>query len=593
MTVDRASGVVRVESGIEKLATRGACEGARLARRPSGDIVFQCTDGDGRPVSDVWRATVSGEIAVFPLPREALILDAAPRGGCAPRAHRDEKKAAILVSALDIDKERLLGRRAQTLWSIETPDLGGSSTVYAGAGHVLAPRHVQALAAIRVLSNRPFIGAEWAISRGAACGGLTPWSGLVLRRRPPPPYPRRRRTSSDHGSVTTTSSKLEMASLSRRPGPSGGGVGRAVVAAASARSRPPACPGLASASGVLRSAQWARLLECHPQSGLAATRSAGRAPTSRTLRASAAGVNALLKRSASSSAMPWRSRTRAVWPDVKRTLMGRMARTRRASSQPFIPDRTTSTINRSIDSPAAPSPHASASSPDDASCTPVAVVLEDRADPRRAPARRPRRPGRSRSRHGTSTRLGAGAAARTGVVASSAMRGKYSATAVRVDRPAVHRDAPAALRGEPARGRQAEARPASGRLGRERPFEDPLAHFDAHPDARVGDREAPRAPGPAHAVHVRLVLAEHDVRGAQGEARPPRGIASRAFAARFKTTRSSASRSTITSPGEPALWISTAVIPGPARRVARFCRSLSAAPTFTRSGRDGSRRREA
>jgi hypothetical protein len=39
--------------------------------------------------------------------------------------------------------------RAQTIWSIETPDLGGSTTVYAGAGHVLA-RGAQALAAIRL-----------------------------------------------------------------------------------------------------------------------------------------------------------------------------------------------------------------------------------------------------------------------------------------------------------------------------------------------------------------------------------------------------------------------------------------------------------
>ena len=147
MTVDRATGVVRVESNVERLPTSAACEGARLARRPNGELVFQCLDADGHPASDLWRIGPSGEIAAFPLPRETLLLDAAL--GDAVLAHTETRGGRVLVSALDIDKERLLGRRAQTLWSIETPDLGGSTTVYAGAGHVLA-RGVSALAAIRV-----------------------------------------------------------------------------------------------------------------------------------------------------------------------------------------------------------------------------------------------------------------------------------------------------------------------------------------------------------------------------------------------------------------------------------------------------------
>ncbi len=147
MIVDRASGVVRAQSPVEKLGTRGVCEGARLARRPSGELVFQCTDADGLPSSDLWRITPSGEMAAFPLPRETLVLDAAL--GDSLLAHAELKGGKVLVSALDIDKERLLGKRAQTIWSIETPDLGGSTTVYAGAGHVVA-RGAQAVAAIRV-----------------------------------------------------------------------------------------------------------------------------------------------------------------------------------------------------------------------------------------------------------------------------------------------------------------------------------------------------------------------------------------------------------------------------------------------------------
>jgi hypothetical protein len=147
MIVDRESGIVRVQSPVERFGMRGACEGARLARRPSGELVFQCTDGEGVPTSDVWRIDPSGEMTAFPLPRETLLLDAAL--GSSLLTHAELKGGKVLVSALDIDKERLLGRRAQTIWSIETPDLGGSTTVYAGAGHVLA-RGEQALAAIRI-----------------------------------------------------------------------------------------------------------------------------------------------------------------------------------------------------------------------------------------------------------------------------------------------------------------------------------------------------------------------------------------------------------------------------------------------------------
>jgi hypothetical protein len=147
MIVDRDTTVVRAQSPVERFAMRGACQGARLARRPSGEILFQCTDGDGLPSSDLWRIATSGEMTPFPLPRETLVLDAAL--GDSILVHADLKGGSVLISALDIDKERLLGKRAQTIWSIETPDLGGSTTVYAGGGHVLA-RGVEALAAIRL-----------------------------------------------------------------------------------------------------------------------------------------------------------------------------------------------------------------------------------------------------------------------------------------------------------------------------------------------------------------------------------------------------------------------------------------------------------
>jgi hypothetical protein len=148
IVVDRTSGVVRAQSQVERLGLRGPCgDVARLARRSNGDLLFQCVDPEGSPASDLWRVSASGELLAFPLPRESLLLDAAL--GDTVLAHTETRGGRVLVSALDIDKERLLGKRATTVWSIETPDLGGSTTVYAGAGHVFA-RGAQALAAIRV-----------------------------------------------------------------------------------------------------------------------------------------------------------------------------------------------------------------------------------------------------------------------------------------------------------------------------------------------------------------------------------------------------------------------------------------------------------
>jgi hypothetical protein len=148
IVVDRVSGVVRAQSPVERLATRGTCaESARLARRPNGDVIFQCVTAEGEPASDIWRVTPTGDLIAFPLPRETMLLDAAL--GDALLMHAETRGGGAIIGAVDIDRERLLGKRASTLWSIETPDLGGATTVYAGAGHVLA-RGAHAVAAIRV-----------------------------------------------------------------------------------------------------------------------------------------------------------------------------------------------------------------------------------------------------------------------------------------------------------------------------------------------------------------------------------------------------------------------------------------------------------
>jgi hypothetical protein len=149
MIVDRASGVVRAQSEVSRFGVKGERgEGARLARRPNGEILFQMLGADGAPASHLWRAGRDGELSAIPLPNSKLVLDASL--GDAMLGHYEVRGGHVVISAIEIDREgRLLGRRAATLWTIETPDLGGETTVYAGAGHVLA-RGAEALASIRV-----------------------------------------------------------------------------------------------------------------------------------------------------------------------------------------------------------------------------------------------------------------------------------------------------------------------------------------------------------------------------------------------------------------------------------------------------------
>ncbi len=149
LSVDRATGVVRAQSDVARFAAREASgDTARLARRPSGEVLFQMIAPDGAPASDLWRAAPDGSLSAMPLPNGRLILDAAL--GDAVLAHYEVRGGRVVVAAIEVDREgRLLGRRATTLWSVETPDVGGSATIYAGAGHVFA-RGSTGLAAIRV-----------------------------------------------------------------------------------------------------------------------------------------------------------------------------------------------------------------------------------------------------------------------------------------------------------------------------------------------------------------------------------------------------------------------------------------------------------
>ncbi|MGH7293397.1 MAG: hypothetical protein ACRELB_00620, partial [Polyangiaceae bacterium] len=75
-----------------------------------------------------------------------FVLDAAL--GDLVLAHRAGKRGHVEVGGFSIDREgRLLGRRAALRWTIDAGDLGGATTVYAGAGAVVV-RGARALSAV-------------------------------------------------------------------------------------------------------------------------------------------------------------------------------------------------------------------------------------------------------------------------------------------------------------------------------------------------------------------------------------------------------------------------------------------------------------
>jgi hypothetical protein len=103
---------------------------------------------DGVACSDLVCARPDGRLESLSLGNgKRFLLDAAL--GDLVLAHHEAKSGRVTVGAFEIDREgRLLGRRSAAQWTVETQDLGGSTTVYAGAGHVVV-RGARAVAAIR------------------------------------------------------------------------------------------------------------------------------------------------------------------------------------------------------------------------------------------------------------------------------------------------------------------------------------------------------------------------------------------------------------------------------------------------------------
>ena len=121
----------------------------RTACRPNGEILYQGLGADGTPSTPIVCLGSDGHIdSVLPGARGRYVLDAAL--GPLVLAHCENKNGHVEVCGFAIDGEgRLLGRRAVVGWTIDAGDLGGATTVYAGAG-VVVVRGRRGLRAIRL-----------------------------------------------------------------------------------------------------------------------------------------------------------------------------------------------------------------------------------------------------------------------------------------------------------------------------------------------------------------------------------------------------------------------------------------------------------
>jgi hypothetical protein len=148
--VDRGTGALRWRARDDRLAIKTHVgRGARAARRPNGEVLFQSLDWDGAPCTSLLCARPDGRLDSIMLgARGRYVLDASL--GDLALAHRENKDGRVELVGFAIDHEgRLLGRRAVPRWTIDVGEMGGATTVYAGAGAVVV-RGARSVAAIRM-----------------------------------------------------------------------------------------------------------------------------------------------------------------------------------------------------------------------------------------------------------------------------------------------------------------------------------------------------------------------------------------------------------------------------------------------------------
>jgi hypothetical protein len=137
-TVDRRSGEPLWRAQTDRVVVRsGLGHAARVARRPNGELLFQSLSADGDPCTALLCARPDGQIDELILgARGRHVLDAAL--GDLVLSHREDRDGRVEVCGFGIDHEgRLLGRRAVVRWAVDAGNLGGGTTVYAGADSIV------------------------------------------------------------------------------------------------------------------------------------------------------------------------------------------------------------------------------------------------------------------------------------------------------------------------------------------------------------------------------------------------------------------------------------------------------------------------
>jgi hypothetical protein len=150
LVVDRGTGAVRWRAQHDRVPVRARLgDAARVVRRPNGELLFQGLSADGEPSTPLLCARPDGQLDELLLgARGRYVLDAAL--GDLVLSHREDREGNVEVCGFGIDHEgRLLGRRAVSSWAIDAGNLGGETTVYAGAGAIVV-RGARAVRAVKL-----------------------------------------------------------------------------------------------------------------------------------------------------------------------------------------------------------------------------------------------------------------------------------------------------------------------------------------------------------------------------------------------------------------------------------------------------------
>jgi hypothetical protein len=135
IALDRTAAVERYRTPLARFPSSLPGERARIVFA-NAEVAFQLLSAEGKPCSDVLLAGRGNALEPITLgAKRRFILDAALGGLLL--AHATKADGHVVVAVFDLDaKAGILGRRARMHVSAETPEVGGTPTVYAGAGRI-------------------------------------------------------------------------------------------------------------------------------------------------------------------------------------------------------------------------------------------------------------------------------------------------------------------------------------------------------------------------------------------------------------------------------------------------------------------------